>query len=177
MQRPDCRGQCVHGQGSDSDDPVVARRVGKPGGQTVYLSNLNWTSMVNGWGPAERDCSNGESAAGDGRSLTLRGAVSAKGLGMPAPANVRYTLPSGCSQFQAQVGVDDETGVNGSVGFEVWANGSKLYSSAEMFGGGATAQVNLTLTGQTDLRLVVGGGTNGINFDHADWAMARVTCP
>src|SRR5262249_20067149 len=35
-----------------------------PPGPT-YLSNLSWISMANGWGPVERDTSNGEAAAGD----------------------------------------------------------------------------------------------------------------
>ena len=36
---------------------------------------------ANGWGPAEKDQSNGEAAAGDGKPLTLNGTVFAKGLG------------------------------------------------------------------------------------------------
>ena len=143
----------------------------------TYLSDMTWTSAANGWGPAERDRSNGEAAAGDGRTLTLRGATFTKGLGVHAPSDVRYTLPAGCSQFQAQVGIDDETRGAGSVTFEVWAGGVKLYTSAGLNGGSGAATVSLALSGQTDLRLIVTDGGNGTSFDHADWALARVTCP
>src|SRR5207247_1662349 len=49
--------------------------------QSSYLSDLTWTSMTNGWGPVERDQSNGESGTGDGSTLTLNGTTYAKGLG------------------------------------------------------------------------------------------------
>ena len=53
--------------------------------QTVtYLSDLTPTSAANGWGPYEKDMSNGEQAAGDGGPLTIRGVVYAKGLGVHA---------------------------------------------------------------------------------------------
>ncbi|MQA30900.1 MAG: hypothetical protein GEU82_13880, partial [Luteitalea sp.] len=128
-----------------------------PGGQTLFLSDLPWTSMVSGWGPAERDRSNGEAAPGDGRPLSLGGASFAKGLGVHAPADLRYGLPPGCTQFQAQIGVDDETGGRGRVAFEVWADGVSLYTSPVLTGAGATALLDLPLSGQSDLRLVVTG--------------------
>jgi hypothetical protein len=39
----------------------------------TYLSDLTWDSATNGWGPVERDKSNGGLSAGDGRSITLNG--------------------------------------------------------------------------------------------------------
>ena len=57
----------------------------------TYLSDsLTPTTTTNGWGPVEKDMSNGEQAAGDGHPITLRGAVYAKGLG--AHAVVRRAL-------------------------------------------------------------------------------------
>ncbi|HEY7132013.1 MAG TPA: PQQ-dependent sugar dehydrogenase, partial [Candidatus Limnocylindrales bacterium] len=46
---------------------------------TAYLSDLAYTVTANGWGPVEKDRSNGEQAAGDGGPLTLNGTVYAKG--------------------------------------------------------------------------------------------------
>jgi glucose/arabinose dehydrogenase len=166
-----------NGQISDHADWAMARVTCPAGGGARYVSDMTWTSAASGWGPVERDRSNGEAAAGDGRTITLRGATSAKGLGVHAPSDVRYTLPAGCSQFQAQVGVDDETGGAGSVTFEVWAGGVKLYTSPGLNGSSAVATVNVSLSGQRDLRLIVTDGGNGQGFDHADWAVARVTCP
>ena len=51
---------------------------------TRYLSDLTWTSATNGWGPVEKDKSNGEQAAGDGRTITLNTVTFAKGLGAHA---------------------------------------------------------------------------------------------
>ena len=65
-----------------SNDVTVLRNGGGSGG--TYLSDLPWTSMINGWGPAERDRSNGELGASDGATLTLNGVTYAKGLGVHA---------------------------------------------------------------------------------------------
>ncbi|MQA28819.1 MAG: glycosyl hydrolase, partial [Luteitalea sp.] len=142
-----------------------------------YLSDLPWTSMVSGWGPAERDRSNGESLTGDGRSMVLRGDLFPKGIGVHAPADVRFALPAGCSQFQAEIGVDDETGARGSAVFEVWADGVRLYTSPMLTGAGDTRSVDLPLSGPANLWLVVTDGDGDVSHDHADWAMARVICP
>ena len=162
---------------SDHVDWAMARVSCAPTMQGVYLSNLEWTSAASAWGPVERDRSNGEAVAGDGRSITLNGATFGKGLGVHAPADVRFALPAGCSQFQAEVGVDGETGSRGSVAFEVWAGGVRLYASPLLTGSGPSASLDVPLSGQTDLRLVVTSGDDGIALDHADWAMAQVTCP
>ena len=90
----------------------------------TYLSDLTPTSAVNGWGPYEQDMSNGEQAAGDGHPITLRGATYAKGLGVHAMSDLRYTLPASCTSFNAIVGVDDEVNGLGSVDFQVYLDGS-----------------------------------------------------
>jgi hypothetical protein len=51
-----------------------------------YVSDLALTVVSNGWGPLERDRSNGDLAAGDGSPLTLNGVTYAKGLGVHAPS-------------------------------------------------------------------------------------------
>ena len=78
-----------------------------------YLSDLTWSSMTNGWGPIEKDKSNGENGAADGHTLTLNGTTYAKGLGTHAISDVRYALGSNCTRFKASVGIDDEVGTRG----------------------------------------------------------------
>jgi glucose/arabinose dehydrogenase/endonuclease YncB( thermonuclease family) len=141
-----------------------------------YLSDMTWTSATNGWGPVEKDMSNGENAAGDGRPITLRGTVYAKGLGVHALSTVHYAVPTGCTLFGAVVGVDDEMGVNGSVVFEVYGDSTQLYSSGILRGGGATKTVSIDITGKADLALNVTDGGDGIGADHGDWANAQITC-
>jgi len=142
----------------------------------VYLSDLEWTSATNGWGPAERDMSNGETAAGDGTVITLGGTAYAKGLGVHAGSDVRYAIPPGCSQFQATVGVDDEVGPNGSMTFAVWADGVLLFESSPLVGGAPGQDVVADIGGRRELRLIAGDAGDGIYFDHGDWAAARFTC-
>jgi hypothetical protein len=61
-------------------------------GSTTYVSDLTWVSATNGHGPVEKDKSNGENLAGDGRTLTLNGVTYAKGLGVHAASEVVYNL-------------------------------------------------------------------------------------
>ena len=146
-----------------------------PSGST-YLSDLTWTSATSGWGPVEKDKSNGESPAGDGRTITLNGTTYAKGLGAHAVSDVRYALSGGCTRFRADVGVDDEIGTTGSVVFQVFADGAKLYDSGLLTPTAATKTLDVNVTGKSELQLVVTDGGDGVDSDHADWAAARVNC-
>ena len=70
---------------------IIGEEVPTPKGD-AYLSDLPWTYVVNGWGPAERDSSNGEMLPRDGNPMTIRGKTYAKGLGVHAAALVRFRL-------------------------------------------------------------------------------------
>jgi NPCBM/NEW2 domain/Glycosyl hydrolase family 71 len=145
-----------------------------PPSPSRYLSDMDWTSSTNGWGPAEKNTSNGEQTSGDGHTITLNGATFQKGLGVHGASDVRYSLAGAYSTFSAKVGVDDEVGDRGSVVFEVWADGTRLYSSGVMNGASGTKDVRLPVRGKNDLRLVVTNASDGSDFDHADWAEAMV---
>ena len=84
-------------------------RPGPAAATTTYVSDMTWTQATNGWGPVEKDMSNGESGAGDGRTITLNGVTYSKGLGVHAISDVRYAIAN-CTRFKASVGVDDEVG-------------------------------------------------------------------
>lgn len=143
---------------------------------TTYASDLAWSQATNGWGPAERDMSNGEQAAGDGVAIQLNGTAYTKGIGAHAASDIRFGVPSGCSTFASNVGMDDEVGANGAVVFEVYLDGAKAWDSGVMNGSSATKSVNLDVTGKSEVRLVVTEGGNGNAYDHADWADARFEC-
>ena len=147
-----------------------------PPGPTTYISDMTFTQATNGWGPVERDRSNGEAAAGDGSTITLNGTTYAKGLGVHALSDVRVNLPAGCTRFKASVGLDDEVGANGSVSFQVYAGTTQIYSSGVMTGTTATKSIDVSITGASELRLVVGNGGDNDAYDHADWAEARIEC-
>ncbi|HEV8556193.1 MAG TPA: NPCBM/NEW2 domain-containing protein [Actinophytocola sp.] len=148
---------------------------GTQGGST-FVSDMTWQASTNGWGPAERDRSNGEQAAGDGRTLTIAGTTFGKGIGAHAASTVDVNLGGRCSTFTADVGVDAEVGTNGSVTFSVLGDGATLTTTAVLRGGQAAQHLSVNVTGRNVLRLQVGNGGDNINFDHADWANAQLTC-
>ena len=141
------------------------------------LSDLSYTSATSGYGPLEYDRSNNTRLANDGQTLTIGGATFAKGLGVHANSEVTYTLGGACTTFQAQIGIDGEVGVRGSVVFQVWdGTTAKLFDSGVVRGGSAALSINLDISGVQNLRLVVTDGGDGISYDHADWAEAKVAC-
>ncbi|MEU6606971.1 NPCBM/NEW2 domain-containing protein [Streptomyces shenzhenensis] len=156
--------------------PLTVSVVVPPPSGTSYLGDLPWLSATNGWGPAERDTSNGESAAGDGNPLTLGGVVYAKGLGVHAESSVDYYTGGACETVTADVGVDDEKGANGTVAFEVWADGTKAAATEVLTNAMPARPLTADVTGAQVVRLVVTDGGDGIDSDHADWADARIGC-
>lgn len=148
-----------------------------PNGSTfTYLSDMTWTSMTNGWGPAEKDMSNGEQAAGDGHTISIRGVTYAKGLGVHAVSDIKYNIGGTCNTFVSDIGIDDEVAPNGSVVFQVWGDGTKLYDSGLVNATMAAKSVSANITGKQQLELMVVDDGDGLNFDHADWAGARMQC-
>jgi hypothetical protein len=141
---------------------------------TTYLSDLTWVSATNGYVPVEKDKSNGENLAGDGRTITLNGTPYAKGLGIHAASEIVYNLNGAYSTFLSDVGLDDEVNC-GSVVFEVYLDNALAYSSGTMEPTTATKSISLNVAGKNTLRLVVTDAGNGAGCDHGDWAGARLT--
>ncbi|MEU0836735.1 NPCBM/NEW2 domain-containing protein [Streptomyces sp. NPDC005969] len=159
-----------------SSVPFQTHVVVAPPAGSSYLSDLPQLSASNGWGPVERDTSNGESKAGDGKPLTIGGTVFAKGLGVHADSAVEFYTGGACSAVTAQVGVDDETGANGTVSFEIWADGTKVASTGVLTNAMAAQPITADVSGAQVVRLVVTDGGDGIDYDHADWADLRIEC-
>jgi hypothetical protein len=141
----------------------------------IYLSDLTPTYATGGWGPYERDMSNGEQVAGDGHTLTINGVTYAKGLGVHAPSELRYALNGMYATFQAAAGIDAEIAPNGSVMFQVFTDGNRIYDSGTVTAASATQQIALSVAGVQELKLVVMDDGDGLSSDHADWALARLT--
>lgn len=146
-----------------------------PPSSFVYLSDLNWTGTpVNGWGPPEKNRSNGEMGATDGAPLKIRGATYPKGLGIHAASEITYTLNGGYTRFISDIGVDDEVNGAGSVVFQVWADGVQIFNSGTLTGSSAVASLNVSVAGKNELKLIVTDAGNGGTSDHADWADAKL---
>ncbi|WP_250300549.1 MULTISPECIES: NPCBM/NEW2 domain-containing protein [unclassified Streptomyces] len=156
--------------------PVQAHVVVAPPSGSSYLSDLPAVSSSNGWGPVEKDTSNGETKAGDGSPITINGIVYAKGLGVHAPSAVEYYAGGACSKVSAQVGVDDETGIKGTVTFEIWADGTKVASTGVLTNVDFAHSISADVSGAQVVRLVVTDAGDGNDSDHADWADAKLSC-
>ncbi|MET9450895.1 NPCBM/NEW2 domain-containing protein [Streptomyces cinerochromogenes] len=156
--------------------PLTASVVTAPPAGTSYLGDLPWLSATSGWGPVERDTSNGESAAGDGAPLTIGGTVYAKGLGVHALSDLSFYTGESCEKVTAEVGVDDEKGTKGSVAFEIWADGTKAAATGVLTNALPAQPLSADISGAQVVRLVVTDGGDGVDSDHADWANARLVC-
>lgn len=147
-----------------------------PTGDSIFLSDMTWTSESNGYGPAERDTSNGEDVAGDGNPMAIRGATFTKGVGVHAPSEIVVEIPSTCTTFAAVLGVDNESAPEGTVTFEIWGDDTLLYESGLLTGRSAPQPVSVNMAGYATARLVVGDGGDHVYYDHANWANARFIC-
>ena len=143
-----------------------------------HVSDLAWAAESNGWGPAERDASNGEDAGGDGTQLTINGRGYVKGVGVHAPSRIALDLGGRCSRFQSDIGVDDEMPLaNAStIRFRVLVDGVERHASAVLRASDPAQWVDVDVTGGRRLELVVDDGGNGIAQDHGNWAGAWLAC-
>lgn len=140
------------------------------------VSDLDFVSSTNGWGPVERDESVGGTNAGDGTPITLGGTVYPKGLGTNSISDVTIYLGGNCSKFTATVGNDDDAGTSGSDTFSVLGDGKTLTATGTIKGGDPAQKISADLTGVQTLDLVVGDAGDGNAYDHGDWAAPVVTC-
>jgi hypothetical protein len=109
--------------------------------------------------------------------LSLRGQKFMRGFGVHANSTLEFDLTGGTySRFRATVGVDDETEGNGSVLFQVFVDNESTprFSSQTLTGEDAALPIDVDISGAKSLRLVVTDAGNDNDFDHADWAQARL---
>ena len=156
--------------------PTSALPLGISSDNAIFGATVSARSS---WGPIELNMSNGEKSAGDGHPLTMAGKVYSYGLGLHAGAEISYSasrLTGVSCQLAAEVGVDAEVGSKGSVSFEVYADGVKLYDSGVLRGGDPAKHLAATLPSAKVLKLVVTNGGDNYYFDHADIANPTISC-
>jgi hypothetical protein len=147
---------------------------------SIFLSDMPWTSSRNGWGPVERNFSNGEALEEDGRAISLGGSKYAKGIGTHAPSEVRVVLGKKYKTFQADIGIDDEVAgyaitCHGTTIFRVYADEQAIFDSGVVTRYSAPRSIQLDVTGVRELRLEASDAGDGKDCDHADWGNARLT--
>jgi len=164
----------VNGAVRSTTDSTSFAVVTAPPAGTTQVSALPFLSSTNYWGPVERDQSNGESASGDGKTLTIGGQEFATGLGAHAPSTIEIYAGQACEAFDAQVGIDDEVGDRGDVTFRVLADGVQK-ASVHATGGDAAQPITADIVGAKVVSLVIDEGNDTL-YDHSDWADATLSC-
>ncbi len=112
-------------------------------------------------GPVERDMSVGQKKANDGQVIKLDGVSYSSGLGVNATSSVSFNLNGDYLQFVSDIGIDDEVGDKGSVVFQVFGDGIKLFDSGKMTGSSPTQSIDIDVTGVNILKLVVTNAGDG----------------
>ncbi|HET7625766.1 MAG TPA: NPCBM/NEW2 domain-containing protein [Verrucomicrobiae bacterium] len=140
--------------------------------KTIRLDDLNLSIATQGWGNPHKN----ESV--DGHPLTIGGQKFAHGFGTHAESVLNIRLNGETQNFSASVGVDAEvTNPAASVEFFVIGDGKILWQSGVMRAGEPAKSCDVKLAGVKTLTLKVGDAGDGISFDHADWADAKIEMP
>ena len=163
--------RAVNSVGTSLNSNVASATTLSATSTTTFLSDLTPTSATTGYGSIMKDLSV------NGNPLTLNGTVYTKGIGAHAVSNITYNLAGNYSTFLATVGVDDEENGKGvgSVDFQIIGDGKVLFDSGVLQNGNAPVNINISVAGVQTLTLVATNGIpNNIDFDHADWANARL---
>ncbi|MEG1312357.1 MAG: NPCBM/NEW2 domain-containing protein, partial [Romboutsia sp.] len=100
----------------------------------------------------------------------------AKGIGAHSTSTVIYDIATlDADYFTAKVGVDRAMyGTVGSVSFEVHLDGTKVFDSGVMSSRDSYKEVEVSLAGSKELKLIVKDGGNGNGSDHATWGDTKL---
>ncbi|MGB5325843.1 MAG: NPCBM/NEW2 domain-containing protein, partial [Pseudomonadales bacterium] len=142
----------------------------------VYVSDLPWASESNGYGPAERDMSNGNTAPGDGDTIALNGLTYAKGIGGHSYSEIDIDLAGQYLSFFADIGLDDSRdGLCGNIRFAVDVDGNNQFTSGGFIDTTPTESIAVDVTGAATLTLKIEDNNNDSCGDHGNWANAQLT--
>ena len=136
--------------------------------ETFGLESLDLQTVEQGWGEPQANKSV------DNHPLFIDGKRFEHGFGTHANSTLRINLAGKAQQFTATVGVDDEVGQRGSVVFKVIGDGKTLWESGVLRGGDPAKTAAVDLQGIRTLILQVTDAGDDINYDHADWAEAKI---
>ncbi len=137
--------------------------------RTVYLDELDLGLVKQGWGHAQARKSVQE------KDLRIGKETYARGVGSHAPGVFYVELDGKAERFQSVVGVDAETGDQGTINVVLYGDGKELFRSGILKGQGAPETIDLNLAGVRLLAVTMKTGGDDRNFDHVDWADARFT--
>jgi PKD repeat protein len=143
----------------------------------VDLSDIQETASSNGYGPIEKNRSNGGSNANDGGPITLNGVIYPKGIGTHALSEITYNIAGlGFQEFSSIIGLDDyvDNAGCGSIVFKVYKDNILSYQSPIMTANSSSLPINIPISNTQILKLEVEDAGDGICGDHGDWADAKL---
>ncbi len=153
---------------------------------TGFISDQEWVTATSTYGPVSKNLAYGEGNPSKREKITLSGTQYDKGLGTHADSSITFKLDPSCSRFKASIGLDDQVRwqtEHGNVLFQVYGdNNALLFDSKAVDRSTPTKDVDVDVSGQTNLKLVVDQNRNSTEgdqsdwYDQADWANARVEC-
>jgi hypothetical protein len=111
-----------------------------------------------------------------GNPITIGSATYAKGLGVTPASSVTYQLNGQCTTFSATVGLDEEVGADGSVAFQLFTDGKKVFDSGQLTGADGSVSVSKAVSGKQTIQLRVVHIGAAATTDLADWANAKLVC-
>jgi hypothetical protein len=138
-------------------------------GPQVSLSQLTATKIEFGFAAPQID------REFDNPPIMLGGVRYDKGIGMHAWTKMTFPVPPKAVALQAIIGIADKVRENprAAVVFEVLdQTGAVLFSSGLVDGSTPPTPIHVDVRGKTAVTLSVGDAGNGIDCDHANWAVA-----
>ncbi len=149
---------------------VVGALAQPPRSSDLWLDTLDLSTIQQDWQHARANRSV------DDHALSIAGHAFEHGIGTHANSEFNIDLAAGAERFHAMVGVDDEPcGGAGTVVFVVLGDGKEVLRTPVMKLKDAARAVDLDVRGVKTLTLLVEDGGDNINYDHADWADAKLT--
>lgn len=158
----------------------------------LYLSQLTPISVEQSWpllnkkGPRPGYGQLQADLSTDGRQIQIGDTVYRYGLGAHAISRVEYNVPAKYKLFECYAGVDAEALQKyrenpdvGTVTFTVWVNGQHMFATPLTIPTTPPRRITVPLLSENEkgtnrISLVVDGTADGVDSDHADWALARV---
>jgi alpha-galactosidase len=148
---------------------LLGSHIGLHAAESVWISSLDLSPITQGWGKPQADKSVTE------KPISIGGKAFRQGLGTHADSIARIALKGGAEKFTAYVGVDDATTSDqASIIFKVVGDGKTLFKTAVMKKGQPAQPVDLDVRGMKLLLLIADSAGDGVAYDHADWADARL---
>lgn len=136
---------------------------------SIAVGDIDLTQIRQGWGNPMRNMSVTRTP------IQIAGRRFSVGLGTHAKSLFRIRLDGKALRLHSFCGVDDNAkSPEASIEFRIVGDGKELWRSGVLRWNQPAVEADVVLTGVRMLSLIVEDGGNGIGYDHADWAEARI---